>query len=159
MRPMREPDQPQREMFQVELEQLIDLHHPLVQLGMRINWASFEEVLGATYHPTHGAPGIPTRLMVALHYLKYQHDLSDENVVAHWVENPYWQHFSGELHFQHRLPIDPSSMTRWRQRLGEAGAEQMLRATIETGMVMGAIRRDTNMTSSGSTNYYAFHPE
>ena len=140
MRPMREPDQPQRKLFQVELEQMIDLHHPLVQLGMRIDWASFEEMLGATYHPTHGAPGISTRLMVALHYLKYQHDLSDENVVAHWVENPYWQHFSGERYFQHRVPIEPSSMTRWRQRLGEAGAEQMLRATIETGMVMGAIR-------------------
>jgi IS5 family transposase len=78
--------------------------------------------------------------MVALHYLKYQHDLSDENVVAHWVENPYWQHFSGERYFQHRAPVDGSSMTRWRQRLGDAGAEQMLRATIETGIKMGAIR-------------------
>jgi IS5 family transposase len=126
--------------FQVELEQMIDLDHPLVRLGMRINWASFEQALGATYHPTHGAPGISTRLMVALHYLKYQHDLSDEDVVAAWVENPYWQHFSGERYFQHRAPIDASSMTRWRQRLGEAGAEQMLRATIETGIEMGAIR-------------------
>ncbi len=26
--------------------------------------------------------------MVALHYLKYQQDLSDEGVVAMWVENP-----------------------------------------------------------------------
>ena len=140
MRPKREQNQPQRELFQVELEQLIDLHHPLVQLGMRIDWASFELALGATYHPTHGAPGIQTRLMVALHYLKYQHDLSDENVVAHWVENPYWQHFSGQQFFQHRAPIDASSMTRWRGRLGEAGAEQMLRATIETGIAMGVIR-------------------
>ena len=78
--------------------------------------------------------------MVALHYLKYQHDLSDENVVVHWVENPYWQHFSGERYFQHRLPIDASSMTRWRGRLGEAGAEQMLRETIAAGIKMGSIR-------------------
>ena len=140
MRPKRESEQPQRELFQVELKQLINLHHPLVQLGMRIDWASFELALGATYHPTHGAPGISTRLMVALHYLKYQHDLSDENVVAHWVENPYWQHFSGQQFFQHQLPIEASSMTRWRKRLGEAGAEQMLRSTIETGIKMGAIR-------------------
>jgi IS5 family transposase len=91
-------------------------------------------------HPTQGAPGISTRLMVALNYLKYQHDLSDENVVAAWVENPYWQHFSGERYFQHQVPIEPSSMTHWRQRLSEAGAEQMLRATIETGMRMGVIR-------------------
>ena len=78
--------------------------------------------------------------MVALHYLKYQHDLSDEDVVAVWVENPYWQHFSGMRHFQHRMPIDPSSMTRWRKRLGDAGAEQMLRATIEAGIQMRVIR-------------------
>jgi IS5 family transposase len=140
MRPHREPKQPQREMFQVDLEQLIDIHHPLVLLGQCIDWSSFEATLGATYHPSQGAPGISTRLMVALHYLKYQHDLSDEDVVAVWVENPYWQQFSGERYFQHRLPIDPSSMTRWRNRLGEAGAEQMLRATIDAGMRTGVVR-------------------
>jgi IS5 family transposase len=140
MRPKSEPKHPQSELFQSELEQIIDMHHPLARLGMSIDWALFEEELGATYHPSQGAPGISTRLMVALHYLKYQHDLSDEDVVAHWVENPYWQHFSGERYFQHCLPIDASSMTRWRGRLGEAGAEQMLRATIAAGIKMGAIR-------------------
>jgi transposase, IS5 family len=139
MRPKREPKHPQRELFQSELEQIIDLHHPLARLGMSIDWVSFEASLGATYHPTQGAPGISTRLMVALHYLKYQHDLSDESVVAHWMENPYWQHFSGMKYFQHRLPIDASSMTRWRGRLGEAGAEQMLRETIAAGIKTGAI--------------------
>ena len=54
--------------------------------------------------------------MVARHYLKYQHDLSDEDVVAAWVENPYWQHFSDMRHFQHQMPIGPSSMTCWRKR-------------------------------------------
>jgi IS5 family transposase len=139
MRPKSEPKQPQRELFQVELEQIIDVHHPLVRLGMCIDWTSFEQTLGSTYHPTHGGPGISTRLMVALHYLKYQHDLSDENVLAHWVENPCWQRFSGERYFQHRLPIDASSMTRWRARLGEAGPEQMLRETIAAGIKMGSI--------------------
>jgi transposase, IS5 family len=140
MGPHREPKQPQREMFQVDLEQLIDMQHPLVLLGQCIDWSCLEATLGATYHPSQGAPGLRTRLMVALHYLKYQHDLSDEDVVAVWVENPYWQHFSGERCFQHRLPIDPSSMTRWRKRQGEAGAEQMLRATIEAGMRMRVVR-------------------
>jgi len=140
MRPRREPKQPQRELFQVDLEQLIDSDHPLVRLGLSIDWCLFEQTLGATYHPSQGAPGVSTRLMVALPYLKYQHDLSDDDVVAGWVENPYWQHFSGMSHFQHRMPIDPSSMTRWRKRLGEAGAEQMLRATIEAGMKMRVIR-------------------
>lgn len=140
MRPHSEPKHPQRELFQIDLEQLIDMNHSLVRLGRGIEWSSFEESLGSTYHPSQGAPGISTRLMVALHYLKYQHDLSDEDVVAAWVENPYWQHFSGMKNFEHRAPIDASSMTRWRKRLGDAGAEQMLRTTIETGIAMGVIR-------------------
>jgi IS5 family transposase len=90
MRPKSEPKQPQRELFQIDLEQLIDMNHPLVRLGQYIDWGCFAATLGGSYHPTQGAPGISTRLMVALHYLKYQTDLSDEGVVAAWVENPYW---------------------------------------------------------------------
>jgi len=140
MRPKSEPKQPQRELFQVDLEHLIDLHHPLAKLARQIDWSRFDQRFGSSYHPTQGAPGISTRLMVSLHYLKYRTDLSDEDVVAAWVENPYWQHFSGERYFQQSMPIDPSSRTRWRKRLGEAGAEQMLGATIEAGMKMKAIR-------------------
>ena len=61
----------------------------LVRLGLSMDWSSFEQTLGSTYHPSQGAPGISTRLMVALHYLKYQQDLSDEDVVTLWVENSY----------------------------------------------------------------------
>lgn len=139
MKPKPIKHSPQKELFRVELAGLVDVAHPLVKLGEKINWALFEDQLGATFDRQTGAPGINTRLMVALHYLKYQYNLSDEAVVARWVENPYWQHFSGRQFFEHELPIDPSSMTRWRKRLGEAGAETMLRATIETGMAMKAI--------------------
>ncbi len=114
--------------------------HPLVKFGQQIDWAGFEERLGARYAAANGAQGRSTRLLVALHYLKYQHDLSDAAVVQHWVANPYWQHFSGEQFFQDELPIDPPSMTRWRQRLGEAGAKAMLKETIDTGLRMKAIK-------------------
>jgi hypothetical protein len=51
MQPKREPEQPQRELFQIDLEQLIDMSHPLVCLGLCIDWHSFEQSLGSTYHP------------------------------------------------------------------------------------------------------------
>ena len=70
MRPKSEPKPVERELFQSELEQIIDVHHPLVRLGKSIDWVAFEAALGATYHPPQGAPGTPTRLMVALHSLK-----------------------------------------------------------------------------------------
>lgn len=140
MKPKTLIHQAQRELFRIELEHLVDASHPLVKLGRQMDWEVFAERLGQTYAAANGAPGVRTRLLVALHYLKYQHDLSDEAVVQQWVENPYWQYFSGEQFFQHEMPIDPSSMTRWRHRLGEAGAEAMLKETIQTGLRMNVIK-------------------
>lgn len=130
----------QRELFRVELVQIIDPGHSLAKLARVVDWDRLDEVFGSTFCPDNGRPAISTRLMVALHYLKYAHNLSDEDVVAGWVENPYWQHFSGMKYFEHKVPIHPSSMCRWRKRIGGAGAEQLLKETIESGLKLKAIR-------------------
>ena len=72
-------------------------------------------------------------------YLQHAFKLSDEAIVARWIENPYFQHFTGETFFQHRPPIDPSSLTRWRKRIGEEGVEWLLTKTIEAGQASGAV--------------------
>ncbi|MCO6416537.1 transposase [Siccirubricoccus sp. KC 17139] len=56
--------------------------------------------------------------MVGLHLLKHVDGLSDEAVYARYLDSPYAQLFCGETHFQHALPLDRSSMTRWLQRIG-----------------------------------------
>jgi IS5 family transposase len=61
----------QRDLFRIELTQIIDTSHALVKLAEVVDWDRFEEVFGATYCPDDGRPGISTRLMVALHYLKW----------------------------------------------------------------------------------------
>ncbi|PTE17611.1 IS5 family transposase, partial [Cereibacter changlensis JA139] len=63
--------------------------------------------------------------------------------VARWVENPYYQHLTGETFFQHKLPIDPSSLTRWRGRIGEEGVEWLLTQTIRAAQKSGAIDEDS----------------
>src|ERR1700740_681969 len=55
------------------------------------------------------------------------HDLSEEGLYSRRLENPYYQFFCGELSFCHRLPFERSSLTHWRQRLGE----QQLAALIQ----------------------------
>ena len=92
-----------------------------------------EERFGALYSE-EGRPGIPIRLMVGLHYLKHAFNESDETVVGRWVENPYWQHFCGEEYFRHEMPIHPSQMTRFRERIGEEGCEFMLGLTVVAGI-------------------------
>lgn len=130
---------PQNDLFRSELRQIIDLRHAMVKLSESMNWERFEEAFGATYCEDNGRPGVSTRLMVTLHYLKYAYDISDEDTVKFWVENPYWQYLSGMNYFFHEMPINPSSMTRWRSRVGESGAEAMLSETIMTGLRMKVV--------------------
>ncbi len=130
----------QRDLFRPELTKMIDPGHGLVKLARAVNWDRMDEVFGKTFSPDQGRPGISTRLMVSLHYLKYTHNLSDDDVVSAWVENPYWQYLSGMKYFEHDLPIHPSSMTRWRKRVGEAGAEELLKETIEAGLRLKAVK-------------------
>jgi len=82
-----------------------------------IEWEFFEKEFTGFYKGNCGQPGVPISLMVGLSYLQHAFGLSDEAVVNGWVENPYWQYFCGETYFQHQLPIDPSSMTRWSRRM------------------------------------------
>jgi len=115
--------------------------HPMVKLADAIDWDRLDEVFGKSYCPDNGRPAISTRLMVALHYLKYTFNLSDEDVLEGWVENPYWQYLSGMKYFEHRLPINPSSMSRWRKRIRETGAEELLKETISAGLKLKAIKK------------------
>ncbi len=82
---------------------------------------------------------LPTRLMARLHLLKHMKGLSDEETCAAWLENPYFQVFCGETHFQHRLPFDRSSMTRWRQRIGAGDLEALLAETIAVAVKTEAV--------------------
>ena len=75
-------------------------------------------------------PGNAIRLMVGLHYLKHAFDESDESVIERWVENPYWQYFCGYDHMQHKCPIHPTSMVKWRQRVEADKLELLLAETI-----------------------------
>jgi hypothetical protein len=72
-------------------------------------------------------------------HMQHAYQLPDEAAVARWVENPYHQHFTGETFFQHRLPVDPSSLSRRRKRIGREGVEWMLNQTIQAGWNAGAI--------------------
>jgi IS5 family transposase len=136
----RKPPVVQDDLLRARLVEMIDMRHELVKLGTLIDWDVFEREW-AGFFPSHtGRPATFSRLIAGLLYLQHAYALSDEAVVARWSENPYWQHFCGETFFQHRLPIDPSSMTRWRQRIGEEGVEWLLTQTIKAGKRAGALK-------------------
>lgn len=122
------------DLFRSELTNILNLRHELCELSRLINWASLEKTFGDFFPSELGCPATPTRLVVGLFYLKATFNVSDEVLVSRWIENPYWQYFCGEQYLQHELPINPSSMSRWRKRLGDRGVEKLLEETIALGL-------------------------
>ena len=129
----KQPKILQEDLFRMRLENMLDINHELIKLSKHIDRESPDKEWGALFVSTKGAPAIRTRLIAGLHYLKHLHDLSDEQVVKGWTENPYWQYFCGEEYFQHKMPIHPVTMTKWRNRPGKSGSEKLLIETIKAG--------------------------
>jgi len=87
-----------------------------------------------------GRPRLPIRLMVSLLYLKHAFNLSDEALVERWSENVVWQYFSAQAYYEPKLPCDATQIGRFRKGIGEAGVEEILKATIDTAAATGTIQ-------------------
>ena len=109
------------DFFRARLDGMVDPRHPLVVLATRLPWTAIEAslapllarkpssrtevadqdlfgptlVLAGAQPSNAGRPRLPTRLMVALLYLKHSFNLSDEELCERWSENVVWQFFSG----------------------------------------------------------------
>jgi IS5 family transposase len=133
----------QDDLLRPRLVDMIDPRHELVKLAALIDWELFEREWTGFFPSHKRRPAAEPRLVAGLLYLQQAYRLSDEAVVARWVENPNYQHFTGEAFFQHRPPIDPSSLTRLRGWIGEEGVEWLLTQTIQAGQKSGVIDEDS----------------
>jgi IS5 family transposase len=140
MRPPPRRDSGQQDLLRSRLDQIVDLNHPLAKLAAKLDWAFLERRLGEAYTDRPGHPPLPTRLMAGLAILKHMHDLSDEVLCERWLENPYYQLLCGEEFFCHRLPFDRSSLTRWRQRMGEERLVALLQESLHLATRTGAAK-------------------
>jgi len=144
-KPRERGDAGEQDLFRSRLDQIINMGHELVRLAEAIDWPHLEGRFGEVYTDGPGMPPLPTRLMAGLAILKHTFDLSDEELCARWVENPYFQYLCGEVFFCHELPFDRSSMTRWRQRMGEERIEVLLQESLAVAVKTGAMKpQDTH---------------
>ena len=140
MRPWERRETGEQDLFRSRLDQIIDMKHPLVTLGRTVDWGFLEGRFGEVYTDAPGQPPLPTRLMAGLAILKHTYDLSDEVLCERWVENPYYQYFCGEEFFQHRLVFDRSSLTRWRNRMGEERLQALIQESLSVATRTKAIK-------------------
>lgn len=119
------PAEKQESVFAPPLELMLNPNHELVVLAKKLDWDDLERRFTGLYS-TEGRPSIPVRVMVSLILLQRLKNVSDEEVVKQWVQNPYWQFFSGMTTFQWTIPCDPTELGKFRKRIGPEGAEQIL---------------------------------
>jgi transposase, IS5 family len=140
MKPRERRETGEQDLFRSRLDQIIDMRHALVKLARETDWAFLQRTFGEAYEDGPGQPPLPTRLMAGLMILKYTHNLSDEALCERWVENPYYQFLCGEEFFQHELVLDRSSLTRWRQRMGEEKVKALLQESLSIATKTGALK-------------------
>jgi IS5 family transposase len=140
MRPREKHDRGQNDLFKARLDQIVDMNHALAKLGRQVDWKFLEEAFGSVYSDGPGQPPLPTRLMAGLAILKHTFNVSDEVLCERWVENPYYQLFCGEEFFLHKLPFDRTSITRWRQRMGEERMAALIQESQNVATRIGAAR-------------------
>lgn len=124
------PNPNDQDLFKQRLADLLNPNHDLYKLALKTDWQHFEKELSHLYHTT-GRPAKPIRLMTGLLLLKQLYDVSDEEVCRHWVQNPYWQFFCGEVFFQWKMPCDPTDLVYFRKRIKEKGIELIFEYSIQ----------------------------
>ena len=140
MRPRERRETGEEDLFRARLDQIIDMSHALAKLAGAVDWRFLEARFGEVYSDGPGMPPLPTRLMAGLAILKHTFNLSDEELCARWVENPYFQYLCGEAFFCHALPFDRSSLTRGRQRMGEEKIIALLQESLNVAVKTGAMK-------------------
>ena len=138
MRPKKNMPTNAVDLFRSRLDQIINLKHELAQLAGKIDWNWLDEQIAPLYSET-GRPAVETRFMLGLLLLKHIFGLSDEEVCERWVENPYFQNFTGEEFFQHSFPHERSGLSHWRKRLGDR-LELLLAESLRVAHGSGALR-------------------
>lgn len=127
-------------LFEPRLSDMVDPKHELCVLSKLLPWEHLENEFQGLFTEKTGAPAKPTRLVVGIFMLQHMYGLSDNRVVQAWRENPYWQYFCGCDHLQWDYPINPSSLSRWRHRLGEEGMKKILISTVQAATHSGAVK-------------------
>jgi len=95
----------------------LDENNRWLRIAELIPWEELEEEY-AKHFSDIGRPATDAQLVIGLLLLKHMTGLSDEGIVQDVLENPYMQAFCGYEKFVTEEILDPSTLTKMRERLG-----------------------------------------
>ena len=135
-----------------DLETMLDSKHPLFKLANMVDWSLFENSFAPLFCADNGHPPKPIRLMTGLLMLKHLRNVSDEQVVAQFAENAYYQYFCGLEAFSTSAPCASSELVHFRHRIGEDGVELILKESIRINLVLEDRKKEEEYKKNGKDN-------
>jgi IS5 family transposase len=132
--------------------------HPLVILRSVIPWDAIGRRLARYYHDSQGPVGKPLRMLVALLIVAKWYGLSDRGVVAQIKDNRYMQYFCNVPDAGLQTFLHPTSLVRFRQRVGEAGMAVIEEAVFERFRGAGVIEGEMALIDSTVLPNDIIHP-
>ena len=144
MKPREPVETGQGDMFRSRLDQILDMGHEKVGLAQPDRLGFFDPGMRrrlyrlarppAIVDPVDGGAAFGRKMIHRIIFLfcltlKYADNLSDEELCACWEE-----------FFRHDLPFDRSSMTRWRQRMGDERLAALLQESLSVAVKVGAAK-------------------
>ncbi len=130
----------------------------LVILRKVIPWGNIHKRLQQYYHCSKGAFGKPIRMMVALLIVMKLRGLSDRGVVAQVKENCYLQYFCDVPVEGLHTFLHPTSLVKFRQRLGEEGVSMIEQDVFDRLRRTGVIQEDSALIDSSVLKNNIIHP-
>ncbi len=124
-------------------------HHDLLILRQLIPWQAIVDGLVPFYNPQKGRHGCDLRTLSAVSILARLRHLSDRQVIESVQENRYMQYFCNVPDRQLMTFMHPSSLCRFRKRVGSEGIGHMEHAVFTPLKEAGVI--DDTMALIDST--------
>ncbi|MBI2479992.1 MAG: transposase, partial [Planctomycetia bacterium] len=112
--------------------------HPLNLALERIPWEEFRQTIESHYSPNLGQPAFDPLRMFKLEYLRYHCNLSDRQVIQRAETDIGFRYFL-QIGLQCRLP-DPSSLTRFRGRLGAEAFQALFDKLVAVAREQGLVK-------------------
>jgi len=110
-----------------------------LRIAALVPWEDLEAEYVKYYSDT-GRPAKDAQLVLGLLMLKHMTKLSDREIVAEVLENPYMQAFCGFHSMVTEETVDPSTLTRVRKRLGPKFFRELEKRTYAVLVERGIIR-------------------
>jgi transposase, IS5 family len=141
-------------------EAKLNPNHELLILAEKINWSRLSEELEPSYSNI-GRNGKPIRMMVGAHILKHMFDMSDEQVAARLCGDVYWMWFCGisqAFSTADWRPMDASTMTYFRKRVGSDGVRKIEEAVRDQLLAEKRIKPKSQFTDTTAMEKNVSYP-